>query len=65
MVHKILFTEDALAELEDLLDYIRANNPAAAEKLGTALLNHVELLKDFPRIGAPVHRRPGVRKLLH
>jgi plasmid stabilization system protein ParE len=65
VVYKILFTEDALAELETLLDYIRADNPAAADQFGTALLNHVELLKDFPRIGAPVSPRSGVRKLIH
>lgn len=65
MVYKILFTEDALAELESLLDYIRAENPAAADQFGAALLNHVELLKDFPGIGAPISHWSGVRKLIH
>lgn len=65
MAYKILFTEDALDDLEDLLDYIRADNEAAAEMLGTALLKHVELLQDFPRICTPVHRRPNVRKVIH
>lgn len=65
VAYKILFAEDALADLESVLDYIRIDNPVAAERFGTALLNHVELLKDFPRIGVPVPRRAGVRKLLH
>jgi plasmid stabilization system protein ParE len=63
--YKILFTEDALVDLEIILDYIRADNPDAANEFGTALLNHVGLLQAFPRIGAPVPRRPGIRKLLH
>ena len=65
MVFKILFAEDALADLESLLDFIRADNPVAAERFGTALLNHVELLRDFPRLGAVVPKRKGVRKLVH
>ena len=65
MAYKILFTEDALVDLEIILDYIRADNPDAAERFGTSLLNHIELLQSFPRIGVPVLGRPGVRKILH
>lgn len=65
MAYKILFTEDALVDLEIILGYIRTDNPSAAERFGTSLLNYVELLETFPRIGVPVPRRPGVRKILH
>ncbi len=65
MAFKILFTEDALIDLEIILDYIRADDPEAAARFGTALLNHTELLATFPHIGAPVKQRKGVRKLLH
>jgi plasmid stabilization system protein ParE len=65
VAYKILFTEDALAELEALLSYIRADNATAAERLGRALLSHVELLQDFPRLGRPVARRRGIRTLVH
>ena len=65
MAYKILFTEDALADLEVILDYVRADNPSAAERFGASLLNYVELLESFPRMGIPVLRRPGVRKILH
>ena len=64
MSYEILFIEDALVDLEIILDYIRADNPSAAEWFGASLLNHVELLQSFPRIGLPVPKRPGVRKLL-
>ncbi len=65
MAYKILFTEDALSDLESILDYILAENPLAAEKFGASLLNHVELLQTFPRIGSPVPRKPGIRKFFH
>ena len=65
MEYKILFTEDALRDLEDILDYIRADNEAAAESFGSALLDHVELLQDFPHIGTAVPQRRNVRKILH
>ena len=39
MAYKIFFTEDALVDLEIILDYIREDNPGAAERFGAALLN--------------------------
>ena len=65
MAYKVLFTEDALNDLEVLLDYISADKPSAAEQFGIALLKHIELLESLPGIGAPVAGRPGVRKILH
>jgi len=65
VAYKILFTDDSLIELEGLLDYIRADNPAAARRFGTGLLNHVGLLQHFPRLGVPVRRRRGIRKIFH
>jgi plasmid stabilization system protein ParE len=65
VAYEILFTEDALVDLEIVLDYVRADNPSAAERFGASLLNYIELLESFPRIGVPVPRRPGVRKILH
>ena len=65
MAYKIFFTEDALVDLEILLDYLRADNPAAAERFGAGLLSHIELLRHFPRLGVSVPRRPGIRKILH
>ena len=65
MAFKILYSEDALTDLESILDYIGADNPAAAARFGTALLNHVDLLAAFPHIGSNVDQRAGVRKILH
>ncbi|MGA2905875.1 MAG: type II toxin-antitoxin system RelE/ParE family toxin [Candidatus Korobacteraceae bacterium] len=65
MAYKILFTEDALADLEDILDYIRVDSETAAENFGAAILDHVELLREFPHIGTAVSQRPNLRKILH
>ena len=58
MAYKIFFTEDALAELENILDFIRADNQSAAEEFGEALLDHIGLLREFPQIGTSVRMRP-------
>lgn len=65
MAYKILFSEDALLDLESILDFICADKPDAAEGFGRGLLTHVELLQSFPRLGVPMPKRPGVRKMLH
>jgi plasmid stabilization system protein ParE len=65
VAYKILYKEDSLADLVAILDYISADNPSAAERFGTALLDHVELLQIFPRLGAPVSRLPEIRKFVH
>jgi plasmid stabilization system protein ParE len=65
MAFKIVYTENALADLEAVLDYILADNPAAAFRFGDDLLNHVELLAVFPHIGSLVKRPAGIRKILH
>jgi len=65
VAYKILFTEDALADLEAIVDYIRADNPSAAEQFGSSLLSHIDLLANLPRLGVALPGRPGVRKMLH
>ena len=65
MAYRILYTSEALEELETILEFIRADNPSAAQRFGTGLLNHVDLLASFPRLGAPVPGRPDVFEVLH
>lgn len=54
MAFKLLHTEDALKDLEIVLDYVPGENPEAAARFGNALLNHVDLLGSFPHAGTPV-----------
>ena len=41
------------------------NHPGTSERFANALLNHVDLLKDFPNLGESVRGCPGVRRLQH
>ncbi|MGA8026180.1 MAG: type II toxin-antitoxin system RelE/ParE family toxin [Bryobacteraceae bacterium] len=65
MDFKVILTESALSDFESLMNWSRDNYPASSEKFGTALLNHLDLLKAFPLIGRPVRGFPSVRRLLH
>ena len=56
MAYKIFFSEDALRDLEDILDYIRVDNEAAADSFGSALLDYLEILK-----GLSSHWQFGLR----
>jgi plasmid stabilization system protein ParE len=45
--YKILFTEDALIDLEVILDYIRDDNPTVAARFGATLLDSLQILLHF------------------
>ncbi len=65
MGYRIDFTQGSLVDLRDLLDFIRDENAEAADRFREALLDHIDVLKSFPRIGVAVSHRRGIRKLLH
>jgi toxin ParE1/3/4 len=58
MDFKIVWTEPALFDLEDLVRFIAADDPAAAVRVGDEIVDHVELLRTFPEIGPVYRRRP-------
>ena len=64
MDFKVRISEAALTDFEEILAYSWTNFPDT-ERFGSALLNHVDLLRTFPYIGSPVEGRPGVRRLVH
>ena len=65
MDFQVLYTEPALADLEEILARSWDQHPGSTARFGLALLNHADLLKSFPRLGTPVRGFPGVRRLLH
>jgi len=65
VAYKVFYTKESLDELEALLEFIRPENQTAAERLGSGLLAHIDLLRDFPRLGTSVYRKRGIRKLFH
>jgi plasmid stabilization system protein ParE len=62
---RLLFTQRALNDLADVIGHIAEDDPEAAERFGNSLLDHVELLTRFPRMGSLIRKRARVRKLSH
>ncbi len=65
MDFQIFYTSPALAELEAVLAWSWEKHSNSTERFALTLLNHVDLLKNFPRLGAPVSGFPNVRRLVH
>lgn len=65
MDFKILYTEPALADLETVMRWSWEKHPGASERFADSLLNHVDLLGNFPYLGARVKGFPGVRQIVH
>ncbi|MBZ5601367.1 MAG: type II toxin-antitoxin system RelE/ParE family toxin [Acidobacteriia bacterium] len=51
--------------MEALIAWSAERYPGLTENFATGLLDHLELLRGFPRLGAPLRRRPAIRRLLH
>ncbi|MBZ5701742.1 MAG: type II toxin-antitoxin system RelE/ParE family toxin [Acidobacteriia bacterium] len=65
MDYRLLFTQRALNDLASIIGHIAEDDAEAASRFGTALLDHVDLLTRFPRMGSTIRKRSRVRKLLH
>jgi plasmid stabilization system protein ParE len=66
MDFEITWTEAASADLESIVDNLAQSSPDRAEKTANAILNHVEVLRTFPRIGPRYAKDPRrqVREVL-
>ena len=54
-----------MTDLAELIGHIADDDADAATRFGNALLDHVELLSRFPRMGSTVGSRRSVLKLVH
>jgi plasmid stabilization system protein ParE len=63
---QVIWTETATADLEAIVAHIAQTNPGTAEKLGKTIVDHVEVLRSFPRIGPRYAkaRRGRIREIL-
>jgi toxin ParE1/3/4 len=61
---KIIFSPQAIADLEAAVRFIAEENPDAALRIGNVLIDRVAILENFPLLGSPYPKRPGVRKLV-
>lgn len=60
---KIVWTERAIADLEEIEHYIAQERPSAAQRVAAHLVSSVEHLAEFPHLGRP-GPRPGMRSLV-
>jgi plasmid stabilization system protein ParE len=54
-----------LNDLAEIIGHISEDDAESASRFGTTLLDHLDLLPRFPRMGAVIAERPTVRKLSH
>jgi toxin ParE1/3/4 len=62
---RLQYTQRALNDFAEIIGYIAGDDSAAASRFGSNLLDHLDLLARFPRMGLPIPKRPQVRKLFH
>jgi toxin ParE1/3/4 len=60
----IIFSPQAIEDLEAAVRFIAKDNPDAALRVGNALIDSVAILENFPLLGSPYAKRSGVRKLV-
>jgi plasmid stabilization system protein ParE len=63
--YRVVYSQRALADLSEIVQYIAVDDGEAASKYGGGLLDHVDLLVRFPRVGSLVSQRRRVRKVVH
>jgi plasmid stabilization system protein ParE len=63
--YQLFYTQKALSDLAEIIGYIAEDDTEAASRFGNSLLDHVELLARYPRIGGIIRKRSQVRKLVH
>jgi toxin ParE1/3/4 len=51
MDFKIIWSDAAIADLQDIWAYLAQHGPEAATRIGRGILAHVRILADFPYIG--------------
>ena len=62
MDFQIIWTDPAIEGLGDLVHAVARDKPAAAQRLGLALVDRMEITRIFPRSG-PVYRRVNDREI--
>jgi toxin ParE1/3/4 len=58
---KVVFTDEALANLDGILSYIASNYPAIHDAFQNRLLSVVARIGNWPESAQEVAERPGVR----
>ena len=60
---RVALTDLAEGDLYDVVSFLAKKNTAAAERIGLELVALIFSLNELPNRGAPVKKRPGLRKI--
>jgi plasmid stabilization system protein ParE len=63
--YHLTYSQRSLNDLPELIGNIAEDDREAASRFGSSLLDHIDLLARFPRMGGLIPKRRQVRKLLH
>lgn len=55
---KLVYTEEAIADLKRLREFIANHDPSAAARIAAELVGKIELLPGFPTMGSAVEMAP-------
>ncbi|GGX73819.1 type II toxin-antitoxin system RelE/ParE family toxin [Saccharospirillum salsuginis] len=55
---KLVYTDEAIEDLQRLREFIADHNPTAAGRIAAELVGKIELLPDFPKMGTAVEMAP-------
>ena len=63
---ELVWVEPALSDLDEIADFIAIDDPEAARRLVSRVLDHIEKLAEFPELGArvPELRRSRYRQIV-
>ena len=65
MDYPLLYSQRSLNDLGEILGHNAEEDAEAAYRFGASLLDHLDLLRRFPRLGGVIRKRSWVRRLLH
>jgi plasmid stabilization system protein ParE len=65
MGYQVIFSTQSNRDLGRVVSFLAQKNPAAAERLGHAIVNHALSLGMMPHVGTLVRERPGMRRIPH
>ena len=54
----LIYSQEAVSDLERLRAFIAENNPSAAQRIGEKLVNQIDKLLFMPKMGSPVDAAP-------
>lgn len=61
MDYRLIWTDTAISDLQDVVKFIALDNPTAGKEVGYNIVNKIETLRDFPFSGRKVPEKEDIR----